>query len=432
MPTVYDDSILKKLNLFFLTPAISSNQMVLTEYEHITNDKIVMESSNFTMGLLGGKKFNLGSYVIPDFSVKIRYDGKNYKGKLCRVWLEFSGQTYGIIFGKVYKEELSAQRDILTIYISNIFSEAMNKKIGYNTIFGENQTITVENFYRNLLCETYIACGFFRDEMYQLIETIVEDFSERFFEFKKINIYKLDEDETLEISSIWKMFGEFVGAHIQISYPLVFNEQEGKSLDIKPSDANIKLVRIDNSLDLTIPKNSTLPSNELYPMGIKTVSNSITLLFPSQNVLPSFETKPLELLQNAYHIPPYYINCVYDEWAYTDYEAINFEFEDIAFMCVSNQNQIPQRIYEINGNKMFFNKSSNECLEIVSKVLGYLKTKKYIPSSLDMIFNPTFKPGDNIVITTSRNEILAIPILNCEVSGINCLRAKIESSATVE
>lgn len=432
MPTVYDDSIQKKINLFFLTPTISSRQMVLTEYEHITNDKIVMESARFTMGLLDGKKFNLGSYVIPDFSVKIRYDGKNYKGKLCRVWLEFSGQTYGIIFGKVYKEELSAQRDILTIYISNIFSEAMNKKIGYNSIFGENQTITVDEFYGNLLCETYIACGVFNNEMYQPIESIVKDFSERFLEFKGIEVYKLDEDETLEISSIWKMLGEFVGAHIQISYPLVFNEQDGKSLIVKPSDANIKLGRIDNSLDLTIPKTTTLPSNELYPMGIKSASNSIILLFPSQNVLPSFNTKPLELLQNSYHIPPYYINCIYDEWAYTDYEAISFQFADISFMCVTNQNDNPQRIYEINGNKMFFNKSADECFEIVSKVLDYLKTKKYIPSTLDMIFNPAFKPGDNIVITTSRNEILAIPILNCEVSGIHCLRAKIESFATVE
>lgn len=432
MVTIYDDSVPKKINLFFMTPDTKSRNIALTEYEHITNDKIVMESANFTMGLLDGQKFNLGSYVLPEFSIKIRYDGKNYKGKVCRVWLEFSGRTYGIIFGKVYKEELSAQRDVLTIYISNIFSNAMNKKISYNSLFGSNEIITVERFYRNLLCETYIACDFFHNEMYELIENVVKDFSERFFEFNEIEIHQLEEDETLEVSNIWKMLGEFVGAHLQISYPLVFNEQDGKSLIAKPSDANIKLVRIDNGLDLTIPKVSTFPSNELYPMGIKTTSNDIALLLPSQNVLPSYETNPLELLTNAYHAPPYYISCIYDEWAYTDYEAINFEFEDVIFMYVTDETDNPQRIYEINSNKMFFNKSYNECFDIISKVFQYLKQKKYIPSSLDMVFNPTFKPADNIIITNSRNEILAIPILNCEVSGINSLRAKIQCSAIVE
>ncbi len=416
----FEDNIPKKLHLLFMTPIYTENGIEFEEFSHITPEKIVGESANFTMGLLEGNKFALGSYVIPEFSIDVIYENANYKNKICRVWLEIDNgnvvDRYGIIFGKVSDQLISAERDKATLKIRSIIADAFETDVSYNSLFISGASSKVGLFYEALLKETYVSTGLFPktplqsgyQEFMSDISNLVSEFNQRFGDMANLSVKALSEDKTVKIVDCWRMLGEFLGSHIRIEQPRVYLGDIATQLYTSVYDVKVSLMRIDDTTEILYPNENTYPSNSLYPLML-------------------LSETPSSVATQSYSVP-YFINCEYDEFVNTKYDAIYFKYGDIEFVKTDTDAPYTKYpAYEIVDNLLYNGISDIDISNRLEPVLNYLKKRKYIVSSLRLPFYPDFHAGDNIILETSRSEVFAMPLLYCNTQGINSIIANIEA-----
>lgn len=433
--SAYDNSVDKELHLYFMEQILDDPlgpEYIL--YDHIQNDRVISESLSLTIGILEGQQFRLGSYVIPEMQVQVVYNDKRYRDKFVRVWVNDKPTSaidnptkHGLIFGRVYRETLSKDRTILTLTIRNVLYQAFNTEVDYNDTFfkdilGEStySQITIRDFYSHLLKYTYAyALSLYNS---RIIDTIDIDDNldeiDMMFPVAEDNlIFRLQENKTFTLAQIWHYFGEYLGVHFKISNPNYSNYNPTSAYVTIGNDINIGLIRTDYIMPL-------YPNEDVYPGNV-----------PAR--LPGVR---YEVKNNTTSLP-YYISFEYDEALPTSYNALDwseqFNYREqnptvtddgIYFDSTS--------VYYFEGDNPLYYGYTVSNLQYVIAVTGldvYMFGQKYIYGIIDAPYD-YLEAGDNILIDTSGGdtETVGIPILSCQINGINSMIATYKANATTE
>jgi len=505
MASFYDDSIAKELHLRFMqaTGQTNANGIPTFElFELVENDRIESESMSFTMGILEGTKFKLGSYVVPEMTVTFSYNGNRYKDKYVRVWLtqENDVTIHGLIFGKVYQEILSENREKITVTIRNILYDVFNTYVDWNDTFfygvpsndgtgGAGVQVymrSIEDFYRILIKHTIsYACGVYDKSLfeYRITTSQINDklsfLENRYANFKtsgspvlsdiikyvgKLNdasgIYALDynQDKRFNLGYIWQCFGEMAAVHWIISKPNYSSASDIEADTIQyQKDVDIDPIRITEI-------NILVPSETLYP-----ISNSTTPLLPLTGRVSVYSLYDYDI-----HSLPYYISCKYDEYVKTKYNSVKY---DDGLQMLDNDIPIYEALpYEFSNNNVFFDNAYstsvyggyadgyeyrygneenrptwlwatnienlkginhyNTTLEISqysTTAKDYLlNLDKIIYAVLDCVFDTDLELDDCVLIETADNTTIVIPLISCQINGINLLIATYKTTAIAE
>ena len=507
----YDDSIAKELHLRFMQQNGTDEHGIPTYelYELVENDRIIAESMTLTMGVLEGTHFELGSYVVPEMTITFSYNGNRYKNKCVRVWINDTPTDvipdppiYGLIFGRVYQETLSENRDKITITIRNIFYEIFNTYINWNSTFfagvpknTEGQVglkiymRTIEDFYKMLFERTICyGCGVYdktkfsniissqeiNDELAKL-ELYYANYSEN----NNNNIIKyisqlndenttysgefpFDKNTTFNLGQLWKWFGELSGVHWVIPMP--------KYSDI----SDIEAETIQYGKDVFISPIRILCAEFLQP--------STTLFYPDIKLYPLVGGEvPLPNIDNPVSLIPFYMSCQYDETVKTKYSAAIYDNSEI-FIIIDNIPFEEARPFIIDGGNIFFDKGSRDYgvtqesgqpggynyYSFITSVPefpnsffgdhikqlkgadadynatpysgGYARyynqylynLDKITYAILDCVFDPELSIGQCVSITTQDDIDVVIPLISCQINGINSLKATYKTTAVVE
>lgn len=460
----YDNSIPKELHLRFMEQIGTDSNFIpiYSLYEQIGNDRIVSESMSLTMGILEGTQFKLGSYVIPEMTVTIFYNGNRYKNKLVRVWINDVGSNdiHGLLCGEVYQEKLSDDRQTITLTIRHLFYNAFFSHIDWNEAFfpntepqNENFSVrtTIKSIYRSLIKYTYSYSFKVFDPNY--FDYVVSDdyienahdnsgkfvnIRDKFADFDIMNLVsedvitytaKLPENEkkSVAIGQIWQWFGEFCGVHWVIDKPRYTSMADIEATQIQiDKDIDINPIRFDEISVL-------LPNDELYPQAY---------------IVPYSEV----YAQHTIHEIPYYISVIYDDLTGKKYQFVSYDsttcpldynFNEVTPPFVFSDNNILfDYSYLYSGRGQIFPQPmawATHIRNIRGKDSPNYALKNYfdnldkiIYAVLDSQADLDIRLGDNISFVTADNSVFVIPVMTYTISGINDLRVTYRTPAIQE
>lgn len=445
---------MNNLRLRFMSPdgTDENNIPIYSLYEEIGNDRIVAESMSLTTGILEGAQFKLGSYVLPEMSITIFYNGKRYKNKLVRVRMN---DNVGLFCGEVLQEKLSDDRQTITLTMRSLFYNAFSSFVDWNNAFfpgtaeqdsGYSIRTTIRDVYRRLIEYTYgYACKVFNPNYFSNVVSSTYtgnkfiDLSSRFASLQEgllvsedviTQTAKLPENEkkSVSIGQIWQWMGEFCGVHWVIDRPNYTTIADFESNKIQiGKDIDINPIRFDEISFL-------FPRDDLYP--------------DYQQLFPYFRGT----VRNTVHTLPYYISAVYDDMTGRKYEfasynsadtPINYGFDEVTPPYIFSDNNILfDYSYLYSGRGEIF-PQSGAWMSHIRNIRGrnssdlslrnyFLNLDKIIYAVVNSEANLDVKLGDNIIFVAVDGTQITIPVMTYIIDGINDLRVTYRTPAIQE
>ncbi len=224
----------------------------------VLDEEIILESANFTEGILEGEKFSLGSFVIPEMTIEWRNDGIRYKDFVCvpvqQIGDEYIGYEYIAYFnGYVAEETINTNGTTVKAKIKSLADKKMG--ISLNNIIPETD---YDDEVAYIISQALENCGLISfDDKKDLMafEYLAEKLKEN-FENAKITLSYFQAWEFSEIlpkltlKDLLKQSGEFLGCQVLISSKNKVNIEELKS-DQSAFYEGIDFVKIPQVSDLT-------------------------------------------------------------------------------------------------------------------------------------------------------------------------------------
>lgn len=510
--TAYDGSVAKELHLYIMTKTVSSSATSLSFFEEISNSTyrnssgtftggVVSESMSLTMGFLESSKFELGSYVIPEMQVTLFYHGARYKDKVVRAWITqendmvglgdlyqnapnfgditvyekteddeyvlvteqpenwdyvsvfktyYTPKIYGIITGEVYQENLSNDRQTISLTIRSLIYNAFNTNLKWDIFFSstanqdENYTVreTMTNVIDKLFSETFKYANYGKTmtnaaTAVDRLETILENNYAYFYYNSSAPNYRVittiakpfvDDIQYYSLGEIWKFVGEVSGVHWIIDRPK-FEKIEDIKLSYLDATTDFDILPFSiDELSLFAPNNTLYPGENRYPLTTTTLNNELKEV-------------------------PYFISCIYDETIKTHYDSVKYDgaayssypgIYDISLPFEFTQSSpILDYAYLGNAGASVFpqtgalgthaNNIAGSHYARGSGLSRYLHNlDKIIYATLDCRFDLDIRLGDNLSVPLDNGNILIIPVISYQVNGINDLRATYRATAIAE
>lgn len=204
----FEDSTLKPLYIFLYYWQKDSNYLDGGYWQYYTtiDDAIVLESMELDEGILDSNNFELGSFVVSSMKVQWQNNGIRYKDMIA-VPVQQIGDEYIAYFdGKIIKEEISADGQIITAELTTLLSQKLD--------------IDILEYIKE-----YSGYDFYIMLRKALSKVGIEfDGTQAYYRFANIDtIISLNKNtlpNKITVSELLKQAGEFLGAHI------VFNKEK--------------------------------------------------------------------------------------------------------------------------------------------------------------------------------------------------------------
>ena len=241
----FEDSTKKPLKLFIYYPVEVESGISTHEWHYFTTieNAIILESAEIEEGILDSNKFELGSFVIPQFKVKWNNDGIKYKNLACIPVQQIGDEYIAYFDGYIKTEEISD--NIVTATIVPFIDKVLDVDVSIQlTAEGYGGTTIAERIWAALMYgDTYTNPNISVD-----LDTLKSSFINANKTFNNLTTEEIG--GKLSVSDFLKMCGEFLGANVKIlgkrkvDIEDMTTYQFGGSFDIPTT--NIEFVRIPN------------------------------------------------------------------------------------------------------------------------------------------------------------------------------------------
>lgn len=243
----FEDSTLKPLYIFIYYWQSDSEHQNGGWWQYFTTiDKaIVMESMELDEGVLEGNGFELGSFVVHSLKVQWKNNGLRYKNMIA-VPVQKIGNEYIAYFdGKITKEEISSDGQIVTAEISSLLNEKLDVDVlpTLKSRTGSRLPLMVYHALNDLQID------------------VRTDWADMFAN-ADYTIFLNDNTlpQTLTLSEFLKQIGEFLGCHIDTQEKRIINSLDDM-VNYQPTGRlEIGFIRLANMDNIAQSNIKPLPS----------------------------------------------------------------------------------------------------------------------------------------------------------------------------